>query len=91
MGFGFRKSFKLAPGLKVNLSKRGAGVSLGGKGLTHSIGTSGRRTTVSAPGTGLSYTARHGSGGSQSSRGGSALSTIILLIGLVALLVWLFT
>src|SRR5687767_2576006 len=59
MGFRFRKSFRLAPGLKLNLSKRGVGVSFGGKGFTHSIGPSGRRTTLSAPGTGLSFTTQH--------------------------------
>jgi hypothetical protein len=59
MGFRFRKSFRVAPGVRLNVSKRGAGVSLGGKGFTHSIGPSGRRTTISAPGTGVSYSVDH--------------------------------
>lgn len=33
MGFRFRKSFKIAPGVKVNLSKKGASLSAGVKGF----------------------------------------------------------
>lgn len=56
MGLRFRKSIKLLPGVKLNLSKSGASVSVGGKGLHANIGTSGRITgTASLPGTGLSY------------------------------------
>lgn len=56
MGFGFRKSFKVAPGVRINTGKRGASVSIGGKGLTTNISKRGTRTTASLPGTGLSYT-----------------------------------
>lgn len=57
MGIGFRKSFKIAPGVRVNLGKKGIGVSAGVKGLRYSVNTSGqRRTTASIPGTGLNYT-----------------------------------
>ncbi|WLR50073.1 DUF4236 domain-containing protein [Bacillus tianshenii] len=56
MGFGFRKSIKIAPGVKMNVGKKGVGVSVGGKGFRHSINSSGRsRTTLSIPGTGVSY------------------------------------
>ena len=54
---GFRKSFKIAPGVRVNVEKKGIGVSTGVKGFRYSVNTSGqRRTTASIPGTGLSYT-----------------------------------
>ena len=43
MGLGFRKSFKLAPGLRVNVSKRGLGVSAGPRGAKLSANTRGRR------------------------------------------------
>ncbi|MFJ7730159.1 DUF4236 domain-containing protein [Neobacillus sp. NPDC097160] len=57
MGFGFRKSFKVAPGVRLNVSSRGVGASVGVKGLRYSVNSRGqRRTTVSLPGTGLSYT-----------------------------------
>lgn len=56
MGFNFRKSFKIAPGVRLNVGKKGiSSVSVGGKGVRVSVGKKGTRTTVSAPGTGLSY------------------------------------
>ena len=56
MSVRFRRSVKIAPGVRVNLSKRSAGVSVGGPGAHYSVNTSGRRTTsVGVPGTGLSY------------------------------------
>lgn len=56
MGFGFRKSFKIAPGVRLNVGKKGvSSVSIGGKGVRVSVGKKGTRTTLSAPGTGLSY------------------------------------
>ncbi|MCM3394883.1 MULTISPECIES: DUF4236 domain-containing protein [Cytobacillus] len=57
MGLGFRKSFKIAPGVRVNVSHRSVGVSAGVKGLRHSVNSRGQsRTTASIPGTGISYT-----------------------------------
>jgi hypothetical protein len=56
MGFRFRRSIKILPGLKVNLGKTGfTSVSVGGHGLTTNYGKKGTRTTVGLPGTGLSY------------------------------------
>ena len=57
MGFRFRKSFKIAPGAKLNVNKKSVGVSVGGKGARVSVNSSGKVTkSVSIPGTGLSYT-----------------------------------
>ena len=55
MGFRVRKSFNFGAG-RVNLSKSGAGWSVGGKGFrfTQKAG-GGTRTTAFVPGTGLSY------------------------------------
>lgn len=56
MGMRFKKSKKIASGVKLNVSNKSVGVSVGGKGVHHSVSSSGRKTTtVSAPGTGLSY------------------------------------
>ena len=56
MGLRFRKSITLLPGVKLNISKSGVGVSAGIPGLRGSINTSGRATgTVGIPGTGVSY------------------------------------
>ncbi|MCA1322222.1 DUF4236 domain-containing protein [Bacillus tianshenii] len=62
MGLKFRKSFKVAPGVRVNVGKRGIGASVGVKGLRYSVNSSGqRRTTASIPGTGISYSSTSGS------------------------------
>jgi len=39
VGWSFRKSLKIAPGVRINLSKRGAGVSGGTKGAKLSVNT----------------------------------------------------
>ena len=52
----FRKSIKIAPGVHINMSKRGTGVSFGGRGAHVSFSPTGRVTkTVSIPGTGIYY------------------------------------
>jgi hypothetical protein len=56
MGFRFRKIISVLPGVKVNLSKSGVSTSLGGKGATVNVGSSGKKTlTLGIPGSGLSY------------------------------------
>ncbi|PFI46706.1 hypothetical protein COI73_17325 [Bacillus cereus] len=55
MGFRFHKSKKIAPGIRLNASKKGIGVSIGVKGARVSFGPSGTRVTTSIPGTGISY------------------------------------
>lgn len=61
MGFRFRKSFKIAPGVRLNLSRKSTGLSFGGKGFRYSVSSSGRRTTtVGIPGTGISYSTTSG-------------------------------
>lgn len=66
MGLRFRKSIKIAPGVKLNLGSKSAGISIGTKGCRYSLNTSGRRTTtVGIPGTGLYYS--HSSSGTKRS------------------------
>lgn len=56
MGFRFRKSVKIAPGVRLNIGKKSVGISAGVKGARVSVNSSGRKTTtVGLPGTGLSY------------------------------------
>ena len=56
MGMRFRKSKKIAPGVRLNLSAKSASISVGPKGFKKTFSTSGRTTTtVGIPGTGLSY------------------------------------
>ncbi len=49
----FRKRIRLAKGLNVNLSKSGAGFSIGGRGASLSFGKQGAFLNTSIPGTGL--------------------------------------
>ena len=57
-----RKSIKIAPGIRMNISNKGIGVSVGVKGLRYSVNSSGRKTvTASIPGTGISYSQSVGS------------------------------
>jgi Protein of unknown function (DUF4236) len=80
MGFRFRKIISVLPGVKINLSKSGASTSIGGRGATVNVGTSGKRTvTLGIPGTGLSY---------QAPLNGVAVLGVIAL-ALIAGLAWL--
>lgn len=57
MGFRFRKSTKIGP-VRLNFSKKGVGWSVGGPGYRYTKKAGGgTRTTLSAPGTGISYVA----------------------------------
>ena len=57
MGFRFRKTINLGNGVRMNIGKRGIGISAGVKGARISYGADGKvRTTSSIPGTGISYT-----------------------------------
>jgi hypothetical protein len=56
MGFRFRRSLKILPGVRLNLSGSGASVSLGPRGFHYTIGPKGTRVTAGIPGTGLSWT-----------------------------------
>jgi len=55
MGLRFRRSFKLAPGLRINLSKSGASLSIGGPGMTMNVGHGQVGATLGLPGTGVFY------------------------------------
>jgi hypothetical protein len=55
MGFRYRSSIRLARGLRINLSKSGASLSVGGRGATVNVGKRGIRGTIGLPGTGISY------------------------------------
>lgn len=56
MGFRFRKSMKLMPGVRLNFSKTGVGFSAGIPGLRYTKRADGKnQRTVSIPGTGISH------------------------------------
>ena len=55
MGWSFRKTLNLGGGFRLNLSKRGIGVSGGVKGFRVGLGPRGKRLQISIPGTGIYY------------------------------------
>ena len=56
MGFRFRKSFRLLPGIRVNVSHRGVSLSAGPRVAKVSASSNGRVTrTFTLPGTGISH------------------------------------
>ena len=91
MGFRFRKSFKIAPGVKLNVGKKSVGVSVGGKGFRTSVNSSGRRTTsVGIPGTGLSYVTTSSSKKKKTSRSNHVQAVPTQKSKTVALLLCIF-
>lgn len=61
MGLRFHKSFKIAPGLKLNLNKKSISLTGGVRGAHYTVSSSGKRTaSVGIPGTGLSYVKNFG-------------------------------
>lgn len=56
MSLRFRKSINLGHGVRLNIGKKGVGISAGVKGARVSVNSNGRKTTsVGIPGTGVSY------------------------------------
>ena len=54
MALRFRKSIKLAPGIRMNLSGSGASFSFGGRGASVTVGNRGPFLNTGIPGTGIS-------------------------------------
>ncbi|WP_456268813.1 DUF4236 domain-containing protein [Kushneria sp. AK178] len=72
MGMRFRKSIKVAPGIRLSATHRGLGVRLGGRGGGISFSPSGTRVSAGIPGTGLSWSEKIGSGSSNRLRASSS-------------------
>jgi uncharacterized protein DUF4236 len=54
----FRKSFRIIPGVRLNVSRSGTSVTLGGAPFSVNLGPHGLHGTASIPGTGISYRQR---------------------------------
>jgi hypothetical protein len=95
MAFRFRKRIKLLPGVWLNVGKTGISTSVGGDGVTvNYYGKRGTRTTLSAPGTGLSYSSSRrplfqpsNKAPRRTGSGARAFATV-LWIFLIAYLIW---
>lgn len=55
MGLRYRKQVKIAPGIKLNISKSGVSTSIGKRGATMNFSGRGTKATVGIPGSGFSY------------------------------------
>jgi Protein of unknown function (DUF4236)/Tetratricopeptide repeat len=55
MGFRFRRSIRLLPGIRWNFGLKSTSISIGGRGFHYTVGTKGARVGASLPGTGLSW------------------------------------
>jgi hypothetical protein len=53
MAFRFRRSVKIAPGVRLNLTKTGVSALVGPRGAGVTMGTSGTTVSAGLPGTGL--------------------------------------
>ena len=82
MGFRFSRRISLFKGLRLNLSKSGTSVSVGGRGSWLTFGKKGTRATVGIPGTGMSWSEKIG----DAPPAHQPPSLIMRLVGLVGLL-----
>lgn len=51
----FQKRIKIAPGVKLNLSKSGVSTTVGARGASVNIGKNGAHVNTGIPGTGISH------------------------------------
>ena len=90
MGFKIRKSLKIAPGLRINLSKSGVSASAGKPGATVNVGKKGVKSTVGIPGTGISHTTNHSTARTpnQEKPSGSSKVIYIFILAFAAWILW---
>lgn len=79
MGFRFRKTVSLGKNVRVNISKGGPSLSVGGRGHSVTFSKNGTYGNVGIPGTGVSYREKI-LGGGKSSSGGGCLSVVVLAV-----------
>ena len=77
MALRFRKTIKIAPGIRLNISKTGISTSIGPKGATVNMRGGKRKLTTGIPGTGLSQ--QHNLSDSGNSRGSTGLVWVAII------------
>ncbi len=85
MAFRFHRRVPLLPGLRVNLSKGGASLSIGHRGIWYTIGPRGRRATLGLPGTGLYWTERVSPAAPLHAGHQSAFALVVVCVAIVAI------
>lgn len=87
MGWNYRKSIKIAPGVKVNISKRGVGMSAGTKGFRVGVNSKGKTyASASVPGTGIYYRKEYGSNSQSPSKNAKTKTSIMIWVIIATLL-----
>jgi hypothetical protein len=98
MGFRFRKSIKIAPGIKFNINKKSVGMTFGTRGAHYTVNSKDTRTkSVGIPGTGLSYvdvkhtkkSSTDNAQNSNSSKGKGFGCGCLILIGILIFVIYL--
>lgn len=70
MAFRFQRRVRLMPGVRLNVSKSGLGLSFGPRGASISLGPRGAYSHVGIPGTGIAYRQRLSTNGGNGGAGG---------------------
>lgn len=60
MGWRYRKTVRVAPGVRVNVAKTGPSLSIGPRGASVNVSRGGLRLTLALLGTGLGYVVQRG-------------------------------
>jgi Protein of unknown function (DUF4236) len=89
MGWNFRRSLNLGGGFRLNLSKRGMGLSGGFRGFRFGIGPRGKRMQATLPGSGIYYRRDEGWGRPTAGAGTPLVRIAIVVAAGAALLAWL--
>ncbi|MBM3258231.1 MAG: DUF4236 domain-containing protein [Candidatus Sericytochromatia bacterium] len=87
VGWRFRRTVRLLPGISLNLGMGRPSVSFGKRGARVTVDEEGVRATTGLPGTGLSYTSR-ASWRSGQRKGGGGVRVLLILLAL-AVVGWL--
>jgi hypothetical protein len=90
MSLRFRRSLRIAPGVRLNLGLHGAGLSVGPRGLHVGVNRRGMYSSAGIPGTGL-YAMHHyrGSGQEHPQAQGSGCGALLIAFAIAVLTVWL--
>jgi hypothetical protein len=78
MSLRFRRSLRIAPGVRLNLGLNGAGLSVGSRGLHVGLNRRGMYSSTGIPGTGLYAVHHYRTGEGHQVRGGFLLGPFLL-------------
>jgi hypothetical protein len=85
MGFRFRRSLTIVPGIRLNLGRRGISTTVGRRGASVTFGRRGAHANLGLPGTGLGYRQRPDLPGDRSAARRPGSAGPLLLVVLAAL------